>query len=59
VEARSVGGHELAVDGVRVVQNASGYPITPKAHGVDFLMRHRHLWFRSQGSGPSCGCGTR
>ncbi len=47
-EERSVGGHELAVSGLRVVQNAAGYPITPKAHGTDFLMKNRHLWFRSQ-----------
>ena len=24
------------------------YPITPKEHGVDFLMDHRHLWLRSK-----------
>ncbi len=47
-EPRSVGGHELAVTGLRIVQNAAGYPITPKAHGIDFLMKNRHLWFRSQ-----------
>ncbi|MGD8450485.1 MAG: asparagine--tRNA ligase [Phycisphaerae bacterium] len=47
-EERSVGGHELAVSNVRPVQAAEGYPITPKEHGIDFLMRHRHLWFRSQ-----------
>jgi asparaginyl-tRNA synthetase len=33
---------------LRVVQAAAGYPITPKAHGIDFLMKNRHLWFRSQ-----------
>lgn len=47
-EPRSVGGHELAVTGLRIVQNVAGYPITPKAHGIDFLMKNRHLWFRSQ-----------
>ncbi len=47
-DARSPGGHELAVAGLEVVQNAAGYPITPKPHGIDFLMQHRHLWFRSQ-----------
>jgi asparaginyl-tRNA synthetase len=47
-DERSVGGHELAVSDVRVVQNAVGYPITPKAHGTDFLMKNRPLWFRSQ-----------
>ena len=24
------------------------YPITPKEHGTDFLMDHRHLWLRSK-----------
>ena len=47
-DPRSPGGHELAVMAVRPVQNAEGYPITPKAHGIDFLMQRRHLWFRSQ-----------
>jgi asparaginyl-tRNA synthetase len=47
-DERSAGGHELSVTGVRVIQNVSGYPITPKAHGIEFLMQHRHLWFRSQ-----------
>ena len=47
-DPRSPGGHELAVSDVVIVQNAAGYPITPKAHGVEFLMQRRHLWFRSQ-----------
>ena len=47
-DPRSPGGHELAVSDLTVVQNAAGYPITPKAHGVEFLMQRRHLWFRSQ-----------
>ena len=47
-DERSVGGHELAISDVHVIQNVEGYPITPKAHGIDFLMKHRHLWFRSQ-----------
>jgi len=51
VDERSVGGHELSVTDVQVGQAGDGYPITPKAHGVDFLMRHRHLWFRSQRQG--------
>jgi asparaginyl-tRNA synthetase len=48
-EERSVGGYELAVTGAEVVGATEGYPITPKSHGVDFLMKHRHLHFRSQG----------
>jgi asparaginyl-tRNA synthetase len=47
-EERSVGGHELKVTDVTIVDAASEYPITPKPHGIDFLMKHRHLWFRSQ-----------
>ncbi|MEK6675093.1 MAG: asparagine--tRNA ligase [Planctomycetota bacterium] len=47
-EARSVGGYELRVTGLTVVHIAQEYPITPKPHGVEYLMKHRHLWFRSQ-----------
>ena len=47
-EERSVGGYELAVTDAQIVSQADGYPITPKAHGIDFLLRHRHLHFRSQ-----------
>ncbi len=50
-EPRAVGGYELDVDGAQVVQRVSEehpYPITPKEHGVDFLMDHRHLWLRSR-----------
>ncbi|MHC4745463.1 MAG: asparagine--tRNA ligase, partial [Planctomycetota bacterium] len=45
---RSVGGYELAVTGAEIISPAADYPITPKTHGVDFLMKHRHLHFRSQ-----------
>ncbi len=47
-DERAQGGHELVASHVDIVQNVDGYPITPKAHGVEFLMKHRHLWFRSQ-----------
>jgi asparaginyl-tRNA synthetase len=47
-DERSVGGYEMAVTGAQVVALAEGYPITPKPHGVEFLMRHRHLHLRSQ-----------
>ncbi|MDO8629375.1 MAG: asparagine--tRNA ligase [Phycisphaerales bacterium] len=46
-EDRSVGGFELAVTGLRTFHLAHDYPITPKPHGIEFLMKHRHLWFRS------------
>jgi asparaginyl-tRNA synthetase len=45
---KQVGGHELDVTGLEVVGESVDYPITPKAHGIDFLMRHRHLHFRSR-----------
>jgi asparaginyl-tRNA synthetase len=44
---RAPGGVEMEVTGLRVVSVAKDYPITPKEHGVDFLMDHRHLWLRS------------
>src|ERR1700677_3242776 len=50
-DKRAPGGYELDVVNVRVVQRvpeSDPYPITPKEHGTDFLMEHRHLWVRSQ-----------
>lgn len=47
-DERSVGGHEMHVTDVEVIQIAEEYPITPKDHGVEFLMNNRHLWLRSQ-----------
>ncbi len=41
------GGHELGVQDMTIVQLAQDYPITPKEHGIEFLMDHRHLWLRS------------
>ncbi|MGQ0549868.1 MAG: asparagine--tRNA ligase [Armatimonadota bacterium] len=46
-DARAPGGVELSVTRLVVVQQAEPYPITPKEHGVEFLMDHRHLWLRS------------
>lgn len=48
LDERAPGGAELAVSELAVLQVARDYPITRKAHGVDFLMDHRHLWLRSQ-----------
>ena len=47
-EQRSVGGYELAVTGAEIISPAIDYPITPKSHGVDFLLKNRHLPLRSQ-----------
>ncbi len=41
-------GYELHVSDIEIIQIAQDYPITPKEHGVDFLMDHRHLWIRSK-----------
>ncbi len=46
-EGRAPGGYELLVSGLEVIQISDEYPITPKEHGVSFLMDHRHLWLRS------------
>lgn len=46
-DERAPGGYELSLTGLEIVQLAEGYPITPKEHGVDFLMDNRHLWLRS------------
>ncbi|MBA3583557.1 MAG: asparagine--tRNA ligase [Gemmatimonadetes bacterium] len=46
-DARSPGGHELAVSRVVPVQISRDYPIGPKEHGSAFLLDHRHLWLRS------------
>src|SRR5438477_585165 len=49
-DQRAPGGFELDVTGLEVLQRIppeSPYPITPKEHGIEFLMDHRHLWLRS------------
>jgi len=46
-EPRAVGGVELGVETFEVLSPATDYPISPKEHGTDFLMNHRHLWLRS------------
>ncbi|MEG9297909.1 asparagine--tRNA ligase [Mangrovibacillus sp. Mu-81] len=47
-DARSPFGYELQVKAVDVIHEAVDYPITPKEHGTEFLMDHRHLWLRSR-----------
>jgi asparaginyl-tRNA synthetase len=49
-DKRAPGGFELDVEDIQVIQRvpeSDPYPITPKEHGVEFLMEHRHLWVRS------------
>ncbi|MBZ0272525.1 asparagine--tRNA ligase [bacterium] len=47
-DSRSPIGFEIDVTGISATPNAEEYPISPKEHGVDFLMNHRHLWMRSK-----------
>jgi asparaginyl-tRNA synthetase len=50
-EQRAQGGYEMDLESMQVLQRvpeSDPYPITPKEHGTDFLMDHRHLWLRSQ-----------
>jgi asparaginyl-tRNA synthetase len=47
---RAPGGYEMDVSDAQILQRVNPedpYPISPKEHGVDFLMEHRHLWLRS------------
>jgi asparaginyl-tRNA synthetase len=46
-EARAPGGVEMHVQELKLIGLAEAYPISPKEHGTDFLMNHRHLWLRS------------
>ena len=46
-DARAPGGYEMAANAVEILGASAEYPITPKEHGVDFLMNLRHLWMRS------------
>jgi asparaginyl-tRNA synthetase len=47
-DSRSPGGVELAVTDAAIIALTTDYPITPKSHGSDFLLKHRHLHLRSQ-----------
>jgi len=44
---RAPGGYEMGLTDFQIVQLAQDYPITPKEHGIEFLMDNRHLWLRS------------
>lgn len=46
-DSRSKFGYEIQVETIEVIGESNEYPITPKEHGTDFLMDHRHLWLRS------------
>ena len=46
-DKRAPGGFELTLKSLAIVSPATDYPITPKDHGVAFLLDNRHLWVRS------------
>ncbi|RDW19623.1 asparagine--tRNA ligase [Oceanobacillus arenosus] len=47
-DTRSKFGYEMQVSEIEVIHESIDYPITPKEHGIEFLMDHRHLWLRSK-----------
>ncbi|TSB46951.1 asparagine--tRNA ligase [Alkalicoccobacillus porphyridii] len=47
-DERSPSGYELTVTDFTVISESHDYPITPKEHGTEFLMDHRHVWLRSK-----------
>ena len=47
-DKRAKGGYELTANALEVVSPAVDYPITPKEHGVDYLLDRRHLWIRAE-----------
>ncbi len=47
-EPRAIGGYEMDAVDLKVIGKSENYPITPKEHGVEFLIDHRHLWVRSR-----------
>jgi asparaginyl-tRNA synthetase len=47
-DKRAKGGYELTASALEIVSPAVDYPITPKEHGVDYLLDRRHLWIRSE-----------
>ena len=47
-EPRAPGGFELDGNDLKVIREATDYPITPKEHGIEFLLDKRHLWLRSK-----------
>ena len=47
-DARAKGGYEVVASGMEVVGPSHDFPITPKEHGVDYLLDRRHLWIRTE-----------
>ncbi len=47
-DSRSHFGYEIQISDIEVVGESEDFPITPKEHGIEFLLDHRHLWLRSR-----------
>jgi asparaginyl-tRNA synthetase len=47
-DTRAPGGYEIDLIDAEIIDEVHDYPITPKEHGTEFLMDHRHLWLRSR-----------
>jgi asparaginyl-tRNA synthetase len=47
-DKRAPSGYEIDVKNLQVIGESHDYPITPKEHGVDYLLDRRHLWIRSE-----------
>ena len=47
-DKRAPSGYEIDVKSFDVVGLSHDYPVTPKEHGVDYLLDRRHLWIRSE-----------
>lgn len=47
-DERQIGGVEIQAESLQLISQSDSYPITPKEHGVEFLMDNRHLWLRSR-----------
>src|SRR5688572_15513114 len=47
-DKRAKGGYELTANALDIISAATDYPITPKEHGVDYLLDRRHLWIRAE-----------
>jgi len=47
-DKRAPSGYEIDVKSLEVIGESHDYPITPKEHGVDYLLDRRHLWIRSE-----------
>ena len=48
VDSRQIGGVEILVESVQLKAVTDEYPITPKEHGIEYLLPRRHIWLRSK-----------